>query len=113
MYVRVDLMVHDTHVQREMIKVHGLWRKEKRKVLALEQDILQLRDLHAKEIDEWRVWQLEEAKSHERELGKKDSQLSRLRHEAAAQVQQWQERLHAMEMQVPPPGSSCCPPPAV
>ena len=40
MYVRVDLMVHDTHVQREMIKVHGLWRKEKRKVLALEQDIL-------------------------------------------------------------------------
>jgi hypothetical protein len=42
--------------QREMIKVHALWRKEKKRVQALEQDLLHLRDLHAKEIDEWRVW---------------------------------------------------------
>lgn len=44
--------------QREMIKVHGLWKKEKTKSETLEQELLELRERHAAEIDDWRRWQV-------------------------------------------------------
>ena len=43
---------------------------------------------------------MEEAKAGERELEKRDAQLSRLREEAGTQVKVWQDRVHSLEMQL-------------
>ena len=82
--------------QREMIKVHGLWKKAASKVEVLEGEMARLADAHAQEKDAWRRWQMEEERKHARELDKLEAHLAQLRKDAAAQVHEWQDRLHRL-----------------
>ena len=82
--------------QREMIKVHGLWKKAASKVEVLEGEMARLADAHAQEKDAWRHWQMEEERKHARELDKLEAHLAQLRKDAAAQVHEWQDRLHRL-----------------